>query len=520
VELKSTTSSGVNLKVFGYCDCDYRTIANYILTSSMNHLLGMNGEFTLVYSHNGEEGIITSMIGAIQYFYYYDGLRFAHGNTVLDVLEKVNLSWDWDWQSVGDLCEQENLTQNRTMHKDIKKVPAGTILTFKDKIRIRSLNFLDSIMIKDTSAVDAIDIFNAETARLAGIKPVISLSGGFDSRVILSSLLKQNIFPSVVTLGKNDNSDMHVAQMIAKEFLLEHTKVELCLDDFLDHAEHIATITNGSKPACHWHTYLYPKKAGISKDQSFFVGTLGEFARSYYFDKGLLALLNESSLLLSQERFWKLKLSRHRTFLSDEYHYLCDELRNEVSIEGIENRARRNAMLSKGNFLAGSSRYYLEQRVPHFYANGISMYNDTGSWRSPFHNTEWLKIIWNLSEQWKLGSNWHRLAIKRNFPRLLNFPEEKGFNTKSMLQKAPPLYWVSIMQRSKYKSYDSSTEWYADKKIQEFLLDSSSLLDDLINRKLCESILEQHSKFKNRTRALSFLLTILCFKMVLNQRGK
>lgn len=519
MHLETNIDVSPELEVYGYCDLSRDTIKSFIQANDFSNLPRMGGEYTLVYKYKGEEGIITSMIGATQYFYYYDGLKFAHGKYVLDILAQLNLPWDWDWESVGDLCEQENLTQNRTMNKYVKRVPSGTILTFKDKLRQRTTNFLDSLLVRDANAVDAIDIFNAETSKLAGTKPILSLSGGFDSRVILSSMLKQNIFPIVVTLGKRDNSDMQVAQMIAKEFLLEHVRVELSLEDFLENAERIVTITNGSKPACHWHTYLYPKKASISKNQSFFVGTLGEFARNYYFDKGFLSLLNEFSPNFSQELFWRLKLSRHRTFLPSESKYLCDQLREEISTEGVKRRAHRNSLLSSGDFLSGGSRYYLEQRVPNFYANGISMYNDSSSWRSPFHNTKWLEIIWNLCDQWKLGSNWHRLAIKRNFPRLLSFPEEKGFSKRRMLSKAPPLYWLPAMQKSKYKSYDLSAGWYAEKRIHELILDNSSLLDDMLERRLCEAILNEHLMFQNRTRAISFLLTIIYFKIVLNRRG-
>lgn len=513
-------SSDIFLKIIGYCESDQASIKNYIRSKSLHSLQRMSGEFTVIYTYNGELGIITSLIGAMQYFYFYDGLRFSHGECVLEIIDDLDLQWDWDWGSVGDLCEQENLSQNRTMHKHIKKVAAGTILTFKERLKVRTVNILDNTKICDANPLDAISIFNQEVMKWSGTKPILSLSGGFDSRVILSSMLHQDIYPTVVTLGKSDNSDMQVSQMIAKEFLLDQVNIELSLDDFICHGERIATITNGSKPSCHWHTYLYPKKAGISKDDSFFVGTLGEFARSYYFDKGFLSLLNDSLPSFTQERFWQLKLSRHRTFLYHENHFLCTELQQEIGPEGIKKRAKRNAFLSKGEFLSGGSRYYLEQRVPHFYANGISMYNDTSSWRSPFHNNKWLEIIWSLSDQWKLGSNWHRLAIKRNFPRLLCFPEEKGFNKTNMLSKAPPLYWLPIMQRLKYKSYDMSAEWFTDPRIKSLILDHRSSLDEFMDRRLCESILDQHATFMNRTRAISFLLTIVYFKMALSRRGR
>jgi asparagine synthase (glutamine-hydrolysing) len=213
--------------------------------------------------------------------------------------------------------------------------------------------------------------------------------------------------------------------------------------------------------------------------------------------------------------YWRSKLIKHRTFKEQELKYLSPELEKEVSPEGIELKATQNAELSRGEFLAGGTRYYLEQRVPNFYANGISMYNDTTQWRSPFHRIDWLKQIWNISDNWKLGSNWHRLAIKRNFPMLLNFSEEKGFMQDRMLSKAPPFYWTEAMQRVKYKTYDLSGGWYRDKKIREIILDNLDCLDDICQKPLPEKILDDHVRDGNRVKAISFLLTIVNFKQAL-----
>jgi hypothetical protein len=125
-----------------------------------------------------------------------------------------------------------------------------------------------------------------------------------------------------------------------------------------------------------------------------------------------------------------------------------------------------------------------------------------------------------MSDHWKLGSNWHRLLIQQNLPKLLDFPEEKGFSKKNMMPKAPPLYWLPFMQRAKYESYDLSSTWFSDPQISSLILDNYSVIDDFIEKQLCESILEEHQLYKNRTRALSFILTILFFKLQMSKRGR
>jgi asparagine synthase (glutamine-hydrolysing) len=517
---KVQETSDIQIKIFGYCEFDQEFLKEMFDSGKYNSIQEAKGEFTIVYISPREVQVITSNIGAMHYFYYFDGERFSHGQHVVDIVQEMKLNWKWDWISVGDLCELENLTENRTMHRDIKRIPPGTILRFNGRLTLWSTTLIDTIKETDANAVDAVDIFNDETSRWGSNNPYLSLSGGFDSRVILSAMLRKKIYPTLVTLGDNRSTDIQVAGKIANRFALDHKIVQLSLDDFFREGEHISYITNGSKSACHWHTYLYPQKVEVPKDQSFFVGTLGEFARCYYFDKGVLSILLDSFSGLAQEKFWELKLKRHRTFRTSEYSLLSDDLKEELEEESIMMRARRNARLSKGNLLSGGCRYYLEQRVPNFYANGIRMYNSSTQWRSPFHSNEWLKTIWCLSDNWKLGSNWHRLAINRNFPELLNFPEEKGLNRKRMLKKAPPLYWTPQVQRMKYQTYDLSESWYASNSIREYLMDNVTLIDDIAHKNLCDSILMEHKESKTRTRAISFLLTMLYFKRVISNRIK
>ena len=510
-------SEGTELKtkIYGYCDKSIEQIECEFRRNRIDRLTELGGEYTLVCESCEEVVIVTSRIGAIHYFYFYDGQRFYHGQHILDIVNASGISWQWNWESLGDLCELENLTENRTLHPYVYKVPAGCILKFDGNLVLRSFKHLDSLKIEETNAVDAVNVFNSETLKWISTNPYLSLSGGFDSRAILSSMLKQGIYPSLVTLGNKKSSDVRVASQIAKVFELNHIVVELTIGDLLKSGQRIAYITNGSKPACHWHTYLYPQKASVPNDQSFYVGTLGEFARSYYFDKGFLSLMAEGFPEFMQERFWRLKLSRHKAFKDSELTSLCDQLKSQIDIKGTLWRARRNARLASGEFLSGGTKYYLEQRVPNFYANGIRMYNDTSQWRSPFHNLEWLRIIWSLSDNWKLGSNWHRLAIKRNCPALLEFPEEKGLSRSRMLSKAPPLYWTSPVQRLKYDTYDLSKTWYCNEEVKSFILDNHGELDDLVERRLSEEILDEHKRYQTRTKAISFILTVLYFKLAL-----
>ena len=518
--------AGYNLKIIGYCELDEPALLKKFMSEGPGTLKDLRGEYTLVIEGGHECFVITSPVGAMHYFYALQNGKFHHSDKIADILRDGKLDWKWDWQALGDLCQLENLTGNATLHQEIRKVPPGSVLHFKDgKMQLESNAYIDSIKRQRSDPQVALAAFNEEVALWAGDTPYLSLSGGFDSRVILSSLLKQGIKPHLITMGTDECTDVRVARKVAAAFGLKHDIISVDLQDFVAHSAEISILTNGTKPACHWHTYLYPLKAKIGKNHAFFVGTLGEFARSYYFDRGCLAQAADKfdghSLLL----FWKLKLNRHRTFSDNELRGLSSEFSGQIDPAGTKSRSERLAGLCHQRFLPGLTRYYFEQRVPNFYANGIKMYQVSSNWRSPYHSRKWIDAIWNLDNVWKLGSNWHRYAVLKNFPQLLDFPEQNGLVQGKMLAKAPFLYWTPFMRRTRHVNYDLSSAWYRQAEIQEFMRESVSLVRDIIDEKTAIGIIEAHRSGTDRTRTLAFLLAMIHWKRAIGEimiagRGK
>ena len=519
----SPTASGqatvAEVTVHGYCDTPVELLLERFRRGDLESLRNLRGEYTLV--HETPEGctIITSPVGAMHHYYTVAGRPpggFAHGRRIVDILRRAGLTWRWDWQALGDLCQLENLTGNATLHPEIRRVPPGSVLRFqRGELRIESRQVIDGLQSGPPDPDRAVAALNEEVGRLAGANPYLSLSGGFDSRVILSSLLRQGFKPHLITMGSDSCSDVRVARAIASRFGLQHDLVRIELAEVLEQGQEIASLTNGTKTAWHWHTYLYPRKARVPAGSSFFVGTLGEFARSYYFDRGRLGQLGDRFPGPTLNRFWHLKLHRHPTFLDSELEGLAPPFAAQLNEEGINGRATRLHTYCHGSFLPGLTRYYFEQRVPNFYANGIAMYQASSNWRSPFHNRDWLEAIWNLKSSWKLGSNWHRYAIQRNCPDLLEFPEENGFNPRRMLSKAPPLYWTRWMRRTPYITYDRSREWFQNRDLQDSLLAALNTMSDLVDPATTRKILADHANGQDRTRSVAFLLTMARWKEVL-----
>lgn len=517
--MNNNYSSYHQVRIIGYCSVSPDELLVKLKQDGPASLKDLAGEYTFIFTNEDSENddclVVTSPVGAMHYFYCCHNNKLFHGSEIHRIQSQAGIKWEWNWSALGDLCQLENLTDNKTLHTDIHRVPPGSILQFRNKIlNITSNQYVDSIQPDLADPDGAVDAFNREVMRWSGDTPTLSLSGGFDSRVILSSMLKQDIKPLLITIGNADSSDVQTAKQISREFGLEHNLVTLTTDDFFANAHSISQITNGTKTAWHWHTYLYPLKADIKDRSSFFVGTLGEFARCYYFDKGSIGRAANSFPGFALHKFWDLKLHRHPTFEEDELEKLNPKFKSELSDQGISERVDRLSKISKGKFLPALTRYYFEQRVPNFYANGIRMYQASSNWRSPFHSREWIDKIWNLSDKWKLGSNWHRYAISRNTPKLLEFPEENGFDSKRMLSKAPPLYWTPFMRRTPYISYDLSSHWYRQSEIQDYISSHGDMIGDILDPDLIGKILREHQNGVDRTRSLAFLLTLIYWQQV------
>jgi asparagine synthase (glutamine-hydrolysing) len=509
-----------SLRQIGYTKYSDHQLLGLFLSEGSQSLRDLSGEYVLILEGINECAIITSPVGAMHYYYYYDNNRFYHGNTIIDIINQAAIPWQWNWSALGDLCQLENLTNNQTLHPLIRRVPPGTCLYHKNsQLTIDTNCYIDSIPSLQPNPNAAVKAMNLEVATWSGNNPYLSLSGGFDSRVILGSMLQQGIQPHLITMGNDQCSDVSTAKAIASEYNLSHDLIRININDFFEHAAKISYLTNGTKTAWHWHTYLYPLKAQIPTDSSFFVGTLGEFARSYYFDKGKLGQLAGLNPKWALNKYWNMKLNRHPTFYSDELSALNSQFAEQLLPHGISSRQDRLASYCKQQFLPGLTRYYFEQRVPNFYANGIRMYMDSSQWRSPFHSRRWIDQVWNLPASWKLGSNWHRYSIIKNMPKLLDFPEENGLVPGQMLKKAPPFYWTSVMRRTPYISYDLSSEWYRDPRLQDFIYSNRQSIDDLIDPDLVASILVNHKSGHDRTRTLAFLLTMIYWKQNLHRKN-
>ncbi|QIZ71176.1 hypothetical protein [Oxynema aestuarii] len=502
------------LNIIGYCSLNRDRLLQKFLQDGVENFPRLGGNYAIAIVHPSETYLITSIYGVCQYYYTVKNGQIFHDETVFGVLQKSGLSWSWNWEALGNLLGLEHLLENESLHPDIHRVPPGTILHFKNgQLNQKTLTWDEIHPQIYTDPDTALDDFNREIQCWTNTQPVVSMSGGFDSRLILSSFLRQGCKPDLLTMGFDRSTDVIISRQIAKKFNLKLAVSQLNLEDYLTYGSQIVRLTNGTKTARHWHTYLYVKQAQLNPNSSFFVGTNGEFARTFFYDRGWEAIEKQwKKPEASLAKLWQGYLKQ--VFQPEELHHLTPELGQQLDETGRRDRVQHLIDLSYHQFLPGLDRFYLEQRVKNFMGNGLTLYGANIGWRAPFLSQNWVNTIWHLSRIWKLGSHWHRFAIQKNCAQLLAFPEEG----KSLKMSAkPPLFYWKRNHQYPVIPYANYAEWFATPTIADFVRDRAQMLSDIIDSKIVDAIVEEHQKQQNRTPAIAFLVSTIFWKDLLKQ---
>jgi len=161
-------------------------------------------------------------------------------------------------------------------------------------------------------------------------------------------------------------------------------------------------------------------------------------------------------------------------------------------------------------------RFYLDQRVRLFIGNGLTLYGLTTDWRTPFLSIPWVAATGLLPRAWKLGSNWHRHAINRLCPALLDFPEERL--GPRMAARAPAFYWHRRRRTQPVVPYVDYRKLIATPAILDLLADHAGAIDDLLPRPAITALIDGVRAGKRGQRSFSILTSLALWRWQMRNR--
>lgn len=435
-------------------------VTGRVSTTSLDWSLS-NAPFACVCSTGARRSLHCSDDGVTQVFYTVTKNQFYFGPTVAAVAQAADLTWEWDYDALADLAVFGHLIGKRTLHKRIHRVGPSEQVIWDGKRLTSVARPASGVRTRSAGAQDALEHVVAYVRTVAEDGDVISLSAGFDSRVILAAFLALGLKPRLLVMGDDASTDVRITTEIARALGLTILRVQLDGRRMIDDRAVVSRLTSGTKTVDNWHTYEYVANSPADDITGLWIGSNGEFARTFFADRGLPFYGAECCGRLAGRAFWRLKYGR--TALPDSIRrHLTPALRDSLSFDAVRNR-----LLSEfGEVHLGEAndRLYAE-RVRQFISNGLRLVSTRYKPKTPFLHTPWIATVGSMPRRWKLGNRWHRFAIARLYPRLLSFPYD---DSGAPLGRSPGLaYWLGLAPYSRNTAYFDYTAFFSSRDFRK-----------------------------------------------------
>ncbi len=444
-----------------------------------------SGDFVVGSRHPTQGWAASSVIGALPWYYTVSPLgELLQGSNVFELCATAKHPWHWNLTAVSQIAMVGHTLGSHTLHPKIFRLAAHTEVRLVNGAA--KLTKTDSLSAwrwdefeLDDSFKTLTDAFSAclESSRA----PILSLSAGYDSRVLLALCLQAGCSPTIASMGSAEAADFKVAKLLAQRVGLAVEQIELSPDDYLKHGEQISRTTSGVKTAGDWHTWLYSKRIE-NPDCIHLVGSNGEFARTFFSD-----VLTRSKLFrLSGRRgvtAWLALKTLNRFRKLPRNFWFANPVRFGLVFDSLQLPSDEYP----NSTVACLDTFYAIERVHHFIGSGMACYAQFSKPRSPFLDKRWMKEIAALRRPWKEGNRYHVAAVKKFAPYLLDIP----FNQDP--------------DGAKLISYSPFSKLSHSQEVEQLLVESSAL-DFLLDRNA--RIRAMRDPRADKLAAVSFLLTM------------
>jgi len=454
----------------------YQHLKNYALVDALysdvrTELLNfIKGEFCLVICHKDYFIMLTDHLGMKKFFFTEDRSFMATNSikllpsdrrTAVDSTAVILNSFFYHYVEGKTFIEGIKYSNNAHM-------------TWSDGSVVRHSKYWNyDRLTKATNDSSASDIGNTinEVIRkhlelFSDLKPSITLTGGIDSRVVLSSLLKNGVNPTVCTYGNPVSGDVIVSSKICKQYKLSmhNPNVKAPNSQWFEQIskETIRSSNSLSSIFRAYRNHAMRKFVDESESQMLFTGYVGgEGIRGYsgnnYYECGILrelvhmkeglpSLLNQLDGVsfinkkdISPDLFSSLSFIHQGDYLQTSFEYIYNVIA----------RLHHGADVTLYN-------QYLEHIVnPYLDIDYLSVLH--GSQMSFLHPKKTLSRKLN-------NFSLYTALIKQFYPRLLEIPLSNGYKLATFdKNKLVFLWYLSRRKKSKSKVIGFTYEkWFED----------------------------------------------------------
>ncbi|MBQ4860303.1 hypothetical protein J8L98_01190 [Pseudoalteromonas sp. MMG013] len=274
----------------------------------------------------------------------------------------------------------------------------------------RTTNFSDAVEAVVESVRASID--NCQN-------PMLSLSGGLDSRLILACCEALNMKLPALCYGNKHSADAKIAAELASVCNIKlYTSSDLAGNVTIENSKRIALAGQGEVPIHHAHALIDASLVAATKNHTLLTGTGAETYRAFYYDRGMPGFSAFGLKCLN-----RLTMPRVERYITEEYGKTARtafELFPEYA-EQLQAQVRELLQALNDNSYSAAQfadNFYLKVRAARMVVAGQQLLDEDYNRTHPFLSPEVVSAIGSLPANFKVSSAFHRKAICKLSPKL------------------------------------------------------------------------------------------------------
>jgi len=505
---------------------DTKFLLNLFIKKGFSCLPKINGQFSAcIYDFIEKKLILISdRFGTRPVYYTFYNNKFFFAPEVKSlILDNFDKKINYD--AISDLFHFGHLFGYKTMFENVYQLPEASYLVFQngeiDIKRYWNYPYYEKAYTKTKFTKKEIENYFEEMQEIMlnamkrqvvknNDKILFSLSGGLDSRFVISLANKFNVNPlTAFTMGENNSEDVIYAKIVANKLNVEHSIFPIKPENIWQDAKTFSNISDGM-------SMIYGPIQGFEPSK-------------YFFGKQEITLSSQMCDAVFGSTLYrkKMKVLVNKNKMDNEANDIISNIFNLQSVTNLESIFKPEFFEKvKNNYKKIPYQYIGHDKHPIFYYFNLLM-NEHGrrgtlggnilnnlfyETRMPSYDNDLIEFAYMLPVELRKNQYIYRKTFNRMFPELASIPREGTnlpLNTsdfrlnlkileRKIIGRLKPTPVNKIIQKFNCwnkPSYVSYKKWFKNElkqNIESIVLDKKTLSRGIFDKTGIKNLLSEH----------------------------
>ena len=498
----------------------------------------LNGIFLFaIYDYNSNELVICNDRYGLKPLYLCDrGNYLLFSSEIKAILQDTSFKRKINLEAMAEFFSFGYVLGDNTLIESIKLLPPASIFTYsngKSEInqywnwnQIKKIDVIDEEIIVDE--LGRLWLQAVERRMQGNGKIGAFLSGGLDSRAIVSAIDSKHYPIDALTFGKMDCDDYTIAKRVCDKLGIKHHFVEITAETWFSGIEKTVWVTEGLLNIIHQHTW-----DAIDKTKEYYdINLNGYLADAVIGGSYLSNIIYNKKNIDEYHNSSFLKMNGGHISIDDEKKLYQSHIFNIMSKSSLYSLKK---MIDQEIENPDDSDYFfINNRGRRFILMGTVSAQTKLENRKPFFDNDFIEFVYSLPNEMRLNSYIYNKMLLKFFPATFkSIPWQKTgmpIGTSKNIARRHRLYRIfkSVTNRLLQKmslppifkdntDYTDYNNWMRDNKelrkyVSDTLLSEKSLNRGYFNSDFIRKLIDAHmSGKKNYAQILGLLITFELF---------